>query len=307
MDAFPTTEAGYMTFIKAWKKEIWLKGLLTESGYELRLVAGIATSVLVNGGSQSEVLTQREDRNEVAFAVAGVDKIYAHELLTFNDTVACEVISKWKAGLKEDMGVRSDVYVLSNGSRKSSGDSHDYYWEIHNKKLVKTLWKGHFTLSLEDSLSWDYNVEKNGTGSMQVLHRLEFEVELLGDHTFEAEHKENVDQGAGLQRNTNSRFDGRSVAFAVAAVDKIYAHELLTFNDTVACEVISKWKAGLKEDMGVRSDMYVLSNGSRKSSGDSHDYYWEIHNEKLVKTWLKGHFTLSLEDSLSWDYNVEKN
>nr|GEX57504.1 hypothetical protein [Tanacetum cinerariifolium] len=32
-----------------------------------------------------------------------------------------------------------------------------------------------------------------------------------------------------------------------------------------------------------------------------------IHNEKLVKTLLKGHFTLSLEDSLSWDYNVEKN
>nr|GFC88630.1 hypothetical protein [Tanacetum cinerariifolium] len=29
-----------------------------ESGYELRLVAGIATSVLVNGGSQSAVPTQ---------------------------------------------------------------------------------------------------------------------------------------------------------------------------------------------------------------------------------------------------------
>ncbi|GKE15363.1 hypothetical protein Tco_1422940, partial [Tanacetum coccineum] len=37
--------------------------------------------------------------------------------------------SKWKAGLKEDMDVRSDVYVLSNGCRKSSDDSHDYYWE----------------------------------------------------------------------------------------------------------------------------------------------------------------------------------
>ncbi|GKE22156.1 hypothetical protein Tco_1433668, partial [Tanacetum coccineum] len=33
------------------------------------------------------------------------------------------------AGLKEDMDVRSDVYVLSNGYRKSSDDSHDYYWE----------------------------------------------------------------------------------------------------------------------------------------------------------------------------------
>ncbi|GKF89043.1 hypothetical protein Tco_0263006 [Tanacetum coccineum] len=40
---------------EAWKKEIWLMGLLTESRYELRLVAGIATGALVKGGSRSEV------------------------------------------------------------------------------------------------------------------------------------------------------------------------------------------------------------------------------------------------------------
>ncbi|GJS28225.1 zinc finger, CCHC-type containing protein [Tanacetum coccineum] len=47
MEALSTTEARYMTFTKAWKKEIWLKGLLIESRYELRLVAGIATGALV--------------------------------------------------------------------------------------------------------------------------------------------------------------------------------------------------------------------------------------------------------------------
>nr|GFA62601.1 hypothetical protein [Tanacetum cinerariifolium] len=31
MEALSTTEAGYMTFTKAWKKKIWLKGLLIES------------------------------------------------------------------------------------------------------------------------------------------------------------------------------------------------------------------------------------------------------------------------------------
>nr|GEW43911.1 reverse transcriptase domain-containing protein [Tanacetum cinerariifolium] len=35
-----------------------------------------------------------------------------------------------------------------------------------------------------------------GTGSMQVLHRFEFEVKPLGDHTFEVEPRENIDQGA---------------------------------------------------------------------------------------------------------------
>nr|GEY83601.1 zinc finger, CCHC-type [Tanacetum cinerariifolium] len=51
MEALLTTEAGYMTFTEAWKKKIWLKGLLTESRYYLRLVAGIATGALVKGGS----------------------------------------------------------------------------------------------------------------------------------------------------------------------------------------------------------------------------------------------------------------
>ncbi|GJY11933.1 hypothetical protein Tco_0381242 [Tanacetum coccineum] len=60
MEALPTTEAGYMMFTEAWKKEIWLKGLLTESGYELNLVADIATGALVKGGSRSEVPAQVE-------------------------------------------------------------------------------------------------------------------------------------------------------------------------------------------------------------------------------------------------------
>ncbi|GJX96919.1 hypothetical protein Tco_0352717 [Tanacetum coccineum] len=60
MEALSITEAGYMTFTEAWKKEIWLKGLLAESGYELSLVAGIATGALVKGGSRSEVPAQVE-------------------------------------------------------------------------------------------------------------------------------------------------------------------------------------------------------------------------------------------------------
>ncbi|GKA57995.1 hypothetical protein Tco_0757183 [Tanacetum coccineum] len=42
-----------MTLTGAWKKKIWLKGLLAESGYELSLVAGIATGALVKGGSRT--------------------------------------------------------------------------------------------------------------------------------------------------------------------------------------------------------------------------------------------------------------
>nr|GFC33373.1 zinc finger, CCHC-type [Tanacetum cinerariifolium] len=76
-----------------------------------------------------KLFSYREDSNEAAFAGAAVEKIYAHESLTFNNIVACEVIFKWNAGLKDDMDARSDVYVLSNGYKKCSDDSDGYYWE----------------------------------------------------------------------------------------------------------------------------------------------------------------------------------
>ncbi|GJX14085.1 zinc finger, CCHC-type containing protein [Tanacetum coccineum] len=175
------------------------------------------------------------------------------------------------------------------------------------------------------------------------------------DHTFEVEPHENVDQGAGLQEVQTQdlvdyhlardkeqhlaceqfgyREDSNEASFAVATVEKIYAHELLTFNDTVAYEVISKWKAGLKEDMDVWSDVWygffcrckaeilvtkgllVKANGNvlgleiiRDQSGNTlRVSQSRIHNKKLVQTLLKGHSTLSLEDSLSGDCDVEKN
>ncbi|GKB78338.1 hypothetical protein Tco_0945233 [Tanacetum coccineum] len=76
-----------------------------------------------------ELFGYREDSNGAAFVVAAVEKIYAHASLTFNNTVACEIISKWKARLKDDMDALSDVYVLSNGYRKCSDDNDGYYWE----------------------------------------------------------------------------------------------------------------------------------------------------------------------------------
>nr|GEX03716.1 zinc finger, CCHC-type [Tanacetum cinerariifolium] len=116
-----------------------------------------------------------------------------------------------------------------------------------------------------------------GTGSMQVLHGFKFEVEPLGNHTYEVEPLENVNQRDGLQEVQTQdlidyqlardreqhiacelfryREDSNKAAFAVAAMEKIYAHESLTFNNTVACEVISKWKAGLKDDMDAQLDV----------------------------------------------------
>ncbi|GKD19847.1 hypothetical protein Tco_1209005 [Tanacetum coccineum] len=100
-----------------------------------------------------------------------------------------------------------------------------------------------------------------GTVSMQVLQGVEFEVEPQEDLTFKVEPHGNVDHVVE---------DSNDAAFAV---EKIYKQESLTFNDTVAYEVISKRKVGLKDYMDARSDVYVLSNGYKKCSDDNDGYY----------------------------------
>nr|GFB34068.1 zinc finger, CCHC-type [Tanacetum cinerariifolium] len=109
-----------------------------------------------------------------------------------------------------------------------------------------------------------------GTALVQVLQGVEFEVEPQEDHTFEVEPHGNVDHVDGshevqthdlmdyqLARDREQhiacelfgyRKDSNGATFAVATVEKIYAHESLTFNYTVTCE---------------------------ESSGDNNNYYWE--------------------------------
>nr|GEY22948.1 zinc finger, CCHC-type [Tanacetum cinerariifolium] len=142
-----------------------------------------------------ELFGYREDINEAAFADVVVEKIYAHESPTFNNTVACEVISKWKAGMKDDMDAWLDVFVLSNNDMFFSCGCKAEIWatkgllnnakgnvlgmevvknqsgytmrvsqsRFYNRKLVQTLLEGQSILLLKGSLSRDCDVEKNGS------------------------------------------------------------------------------------------------------------------------------------------------
>ncbi|GJV71714.1 hypothetical protein Tco_1491709 [Tanacetum coccineum] len=69
--------------------------------------------------------------------------------------------------------------------------------------------------------------ETNMTLLAKVLQGVDFEVEPQEDHAFEVEPLRNVDQGAE---------DSNEAASEVAKAKKIYAHESLTFNNTVAYE-----------------------------------------------------------------------
>ncbi|GKA39449.1 zinc finger, CCHC-type containing protein [Tanacetum coccineum] len=136
-----------------------------------------------------------------------------------------------------------------------------------------------------------------GTGSMQVLRGFEFEVNPLGDHTFEVEPQENVDQGAGLQevqtqnlmdyqlardreQHLASMVEGNTVATVMAITGSIHQ----------ATKVLpDKAKENV---LGMKIVRDHSGNTLRVSQS-------RFYNGKLVQTLLKG--------SLSGDCDVKKN
>nr|GEW15554.1 zinc finger, CCHC-type [Tanacetum cinerariifolium] len=169
--------------------------------------------------------------------------------------------------------------------------------------------------------------ETNVTLLAKVLRGFEFEVEPPGDHTFEVEPQKNIDQGVGLQKVQTQdlmdyqlardreqhlacelfgyREDSNKAAFAVAVVEKIYAHESLTLNNIVACEAeIWATKGLLDKAKGNVLGMKIIKDQSGYTLRVSQ---YRFYNRKLVQTLLDGHSILSLEASLLGDCDVEKN
>nr|GEX54417.1 zinc finger, CCHC-type [Tanacetum cinerariifolium] len=92
---------------------------------------------------------------------------------------------------------------------------------------------------------------------------------------------------------------------AFAASDKIYAHESLIFNNTVACEEeIWATKGLLDKAKGNILGMEIVRDQSGNTLRVSQSSFY---NKKLVQTLLEGQSILSLEGSLSGDCDVEKN
>nr|GEV95464.1 zinc finger, CCHC-type [Tanacetum cinerariifolium] len=168
-----------------------------------------------------------------------------------------------------------------------------------------------------------------GAGSMQVLHEFEFEVEPLGDHTFEVETQENVDQGAGLQEVQTQdlmdyqlardkehlacelfsyREDSNEDAFAVAVVEDIctrvmcmcsamVAGKEVTTTTTITGNLLDKAKGNV---LGMKIVRDQSGNTLRVLQS-------RFYNGKFVQTMLEGHSILSFEGSLSEDCDVKKN
>ncbi|GKA66003.1 hypothetical protein Tco_0765811 [Tanacetum coccineum] len=149
----------------------------------------------------------------------------------------------------------------------------------HEKEYL-TGWKIKTGIQQQNGLVNETNVTLFAKLSVSV-EGVEFKVEPHKDHTFKVEPHGNFDHVAGLhevqtqdliyyhlehdreQHSThelfNYREDNNETAFVFAEAEKIYAHESLTFNNTVTCDVISMWKVRLKDDTDARSDAEILA------------------------------------------------
>ncbi|GJW39935.1 hypothetical protein Tco_0065780 [Tanacetum coccineum] len=238
--------------------------------------------------SARELFRYREDSNEAAFVVAAVEKIYAHESLTFNVTVAYEVISKWNAGLKEDMNARSDVYVLSNGCKKSSDDRNDYYWEY---------------------APGDYDVEKNGkwsciyvVESLQVYHEVytrpniaSVDVGYLAkrlaiESGFELKIVVGIATGALSKAIPGSRFQHRNI---MISSDSIISSESSSSSKSNSSSKSSSFESSSSEDI-------VSSKGPSK---ELLKWYDDTKDEDI----LEFMFSKSEENVETWDGIVKRS
>ncbi|GJX90172.1 hypothetical protein Tco_0343498 [Tanacetum coccineum] len=76
MKALSTTEAAHMTVTEAAKEAIWLKGLAIESGFKLKIVAGISTGLCMD-----------TEFNQGLFTLQGTEtRLYCSSRKHFRDT-----------------------------------------------------------------------------------------------------------------------------------------------------------------------------------------------------------------------------
>nr|GFA62783.1 zinc finger, CCHC-type [Tanacetum cinerariifolium] len=168
-----------------------------------------------------------------------------------------------------------------------------------------------------------------GTGSMQVLQRVEFEVEPQEDHTFEVEPHRNVNHVDGSQEvQTQDLIDyqlarDREQHLAYELFGKwsddrdgyywgytpvMFIHLFLYIDDMV-------FSCGCKAEIWATKGL--LDKAKRNILGmkivrDQSGYTLRVsqsrfYKEKLEQTLLEGHSILSLKGNLSGDCDVEKN
>nr|GEU61636.1 hypothetical protein [Tanacetum cinerariifolium] len=128
MEALSTTKVGYMKFTEAWKKVTWLMRLLTELGYELRLVARIATDALVKGSSHEFTAPYLPQQNGIS----------ERKNNTLKEMVNAMLIS---SGLSQDMlreAILTATYLLNKIPHERQDQPEEEDVKPRGSKRVRT-------------------------------------------------------------------------------------------------------------------------------------------------------------------------
>nr|GEY70538.1 hypothetical protein [Tanacetum cinerariifolium] len=228
-----------------------------------------------------------------------------------------------ETGVHDEKRVWFEVELQgAQGDRKAKSGLSKVFWA---KDTTRSTYLANRNIGFNESGKYKKTFIGYGvcTGSMQVLHGFEFEVESLGDHTFEVEPQENIYQGAGLKEVQTQNLmdyqlacdreqhlacelfgykeDSNEAAFTVAIVEKIYANKSLTFNNTIACKeyhmvytildiastdvgMLDKFDRGLQTDVHVFVDFdYAMGRSIIFMDVDEEDLDLSERNLKLCK------------------------
>nr|GEZ08426.1 reverse transcriptase domain-containing protein [Tanacetum cinerariifolium] len=208
----------------------------------------------------------------------------SRRVILFGLPVACEVISKWKSGLKDDMDARSDVYVLSNSCRKCSDNSNGYYWGYALGEYIylllyvddmliackskaeigstKSLLKRKFDMKNVEEAKKILGMEIVRDRSRKILRVSQSEYISKILNNFRIENRKSVQMPLGghfklsLKNCPIRDYDAErmsKVPYANAVGSLMYL--MVCTRLDIAYAVIFKWKSGLKDDMDARSDV----------------------------------------------------
>nr|GEW45409.1 retrotransposon protein, putative, Ty1-copia subclass [Tanacetum cinerariifolium] len=260
--------------------------------------------------TRTKPLRFQDESNMAAYAFFATEEEDTHEPLTYQEAVAYEDSSKWKAVMKEEM----------DSPRKNKT------WELVDplagQKLVSSKW----LFKIKEGI--------NGVQKPRYKERLV---------------ARGFTQRAGIDYNKVFSLTVRHISIQVIlalTTCKDYELEQLDVKTTFLHEnleeviymrqppgyeqgnkvcLLKKSFYGLKQSPRQwykKSDEYMISNGFKRSSYDSCVYYRSyalefdmkeleeakkiLDNEKSVKMPLGGHFKLSLKDCLIRDCDVER-
>nr|GEU82013.1 hypothetical protein [Tanacetum cinerariifolium] len=155
--------------------------------------------------TRTKPLRFRDESNMAAYAFAAAEEEDTHEPLTYQEAVACEDSSKWKAAMKEEMGSLRKNKTWELVDHQAGQKLVTCKWLFKIKEGIEGVQKPRYKARLvargfTERAGIDYNESKAEIGSTKSLLKREFDMKDLG------EAKKILDNGKSVQMSLGGHF-----------------------------------------------------------------------------------------------------